>query len=681
MVQEVPTPKIIPVEGLAVDAGVVTTPVAMGGNTLTDATKNWAAGIHKNRLVKIVSGAGVGQSKVIDNNTDKTLIVKTGWVKPLDNTSAYVISEKDSAQILREVLNAGYDISAAHPLETHDPTIDDIEGKLDDADHGLAALKAALSSLAGGAFYGSYGPRNVEVGNDVDFGQVLYDPSGNIITVGEITPGTYTIRRVRAGVDSEVVASTPSFEAAGRVYMTYNFPAGWNVGDIFYITFSGIIVTIDGVATEYPNLYIWGRVVREAGIETKVDDVETKLDHASYGLEALSSRQFLYKNTLYVDANPAVGNDANDGSRLTPFLTIQAAVNAAPEYTTIMCVDSRVGAFAVGFDEKAAITGVTIATNYITIVGYSPNWVQGHKVFVTNSIIGADNVFNITGDHVALIGLATYLQDINNDEITVLCSGDSFRMEHCDLPNYIPGAAQNECIRVTGDNPVLDYVHTILSDVGFRFSGSVARVRNSTFQGAAEDGILLDATAIDTYIDSCQFQACGDGIHVTNFATYNAAYECNFANCATNWNNAGDATNQLIHAKTESQITAGNEEEQDLKDIYDRIGGVSTEATYSLPNDIAENSAFTITPTGCQRISSIMLDLSNLVQNADIRIKYDVHGDGAPFPTMETFNWTTGMDDIVYFREISGQRAVEVTVQSLVAQGAAKDIDYEYVLG
>ncbi|GAH59075.1 unnamed protein product, partial [marine sediment metagenome] len=78
---------------------------------------------------------------------------------------------------------------------------------------------------------------------------------------------------------------------------------------------------------------------------------------------------------------------------------------------------------------------------------------------------------------------------------------------------------------------------------------------------------------------------------------------------------------------------------------------------------------------------TIMLDLSNLVQNADIRIKYDMHGDGAPPPTMETFNWTIGMDDIVYFREISGQRAVEVTVQSIVAQGAIVAIDYEYVLG
>lgn len=112
------------------------------------------------------------------------------------------------------------------------------------------------------------------------------------------------------------------------------------------------------------------------------------------------------------------------------------------------------------------------------------------------------------------------------------------------------------------------------------------------------------------------------------------------------------------------------------------LGGVPTEATYAHPNGVGESIAFTTpAPTPLSNRVFIMLDLSNLTQNADIRIKYDMHGDGAPFPTIETFNWTVGMDDIVYFREISGQRAVQVTVQSALAEGAARDIDYEYVLG
>ncbi|GAH62311.1 unnamed protein product, partial [marine sediment metagenome] len=216
------------IKSLTVDSGTVSSPVQPGGNALSDNAKNWAPHIHINRLVKVIKGPGIGQQAVIQDNSATTLVIKGTWPRGIGVGAVYVILGVDIAQILREVLNAGYNISAAHPLETHDPTIEDVEGKLDHPDYGLAALKALLDSLAGGAFYGSYGPKNVEVDNDVDFGTILYDPAGNIITTGEITPGTYTVRRVRGGVDSEVVGSTASSEAAGRVFMTYNFP-GWNV--------------------------------------------------------------------------------------------------------------------------------------------------------------------------------------------------------------------------------------------------------------------------------------------------------------------------------------------------------------------------------------------------------------------------------------------------------------------
>lgn len=262
-----------------IDSGLVSSPVKIGGNALTDSTKNWANNVHKNRLVKITKGPGVGQLAVILGNSSNTLVIRGVWPQNIAAGVTYEILSFDIIQVLRDVFGGGLDISLLNPLETHDPKVEDIEDKLDHPEHGLAALKALLDSLAGGAFYGSYGPKNVEVDNDVDFGTILYDPAGNIITTGEITPGTYTVRRVRGAVDTEIVAAAASSEAAGRVYMTYNFPAAsWNVGDIFYITFTGIIVTLNGVTTEYPNLFIWGRVVREADISAKVDDIETKLD-------------------------------------------------------------------------------------------------------------------------------------------------------------------------------------------------------------------------------------------------------------------------------------------------------------------------------------------------------------------------------------------------------------------
>jgi hypothetical protein len=214
--------------------------------------------------------------------------------------------------------------------ETFDKSVHSLQAIVDNllahGTYGLAAIRAVLDGITGGVFYGSYGPKNVEVGNDVDFGIMLYDPAGDVITTGEITPGTYRVRRVWGGVDTEIVGSTASSEVAGRVYMTYDFPAAsWQVGDIFYVVFSGIEVTADSSTTEYPDIYIWGRVVREADISAKIgtntdlpgtttvfarlrqivdsyladgtfglsalksliDAVESKLDDGTYGLSAL----------------------------------------------------------------------------------------------------------------------------------------------------------------------------------------------------------------------------------------------------------------------------------------------------------------------------------------------------------------------------------------------------------
>ena len=345
------------IRNLAVDSGVVSSPIVTANNTLTDSSKDWASGVHKNRLVKIVRGTGAGQIAVIDNNSRNTLIIRGGWLRGIAAGAVYVILEKDLAQILRDVLGGGSDISAANPLETHDPKVEAVEDKLDDPAHGLAALKALIDSLAGGAFYGSYGPKNVEVGNDVDFGIILYDPSGNIITVGEITLGTYTVHRVRGAVDTEIVAATPSSEAAGRVYMTYNFPAAnWAVGDIFYITFSGIIVTIDGVTTEYPNLYIWGRVVREAAISDKIG---TNVD--ATGTTTLFARLRQIVDTYLADATIGLAviegyvdilDDATNG-----LANIKSLIDTLTTY-----VDTEVAAILAAVDtEVADIKAVTDA--------------------------------------------------------------------------------------------------------------------------------------------------------------------------------------------------------------------------------------------------------------------------------------------------------------------------------
>ena len=349
-------------KALGIDSGTVSVPPPPGAAVLQDDSKNWSVNAHTGRLVKIIRGPGAGQLRVILGNSDRLLTLNQPWIVQPSQTSAYVIVGLDVAQILRNVFGGGSDISAANPLETHDPTIDDVEDKLDHPTYGLAALKAAISSVAGGAFYGSYGPKNVEVDNDVDFGIILYDPSGNIITTGEITPGTYTVHRVRGAVDTEIVAATPSSEAAGRVYMTYNFPgASWAVGDIFYITFSGITVTLDGVTTEYPDLYIWGRVVREPDISSKVDALEGKLDNlgAFTAVENLKAILGDLSTTKRLGQILGALDETNTLKAILGGYTAVAPLKAAID-TLTGYVDTEIAAILAAVDtEVAAIKAVT----------------------------------------------------------------------------------------------------------------------------------------------------------------------------------------------------------------------------------------------------------------------------------------------------------------------------------
>jgi len=126
MANEVPLPTYETVlteaiRSLAVDTGKVTTPAAVGSNILQDATKNWPVNIHRNRLVKIIRGAGAGQTMAIDGNMDKSLVLRQSCVVSLDTTSVYVIIDVDFAQVLRDVLGGGANISAANPLQVYDP--------------------------------------------------------------------------------------------------------------------------------------------------------------------------------------------------------------------------------------------------------------------------------------------------------------------------------------------------------------------------------------------------------------------------------------------------------------------------------------------------------------------------------------------------------------------------------
>lgn len=101
--------------------------------------------------------------------------------------------------------------------------------------------------------------------------------------------------------------------------------------------------------------------------------------------------------------------------------------------------------------------------------------------------------------------------------------------------------------------------------------------------------------------------------------------------------------------------------------------------TFSYLDAGGEQTVFTFTPTKDTILHTIWLDLFTLTQNSTIRLKHQI--DGATYRTFETFNWTTGMDDGVYFRNIAvmAARPIQVTMQEVADEGANRAVPYYYV--
>jgi hypothetical protein len=110
-------------KALGIDSGTVSVPPPAGAAVLQDDSKSWPVDVHRGRLVKIIRGAGAGQLRVILGNSDRLLTLNQPWTVPPNQASVYVIVGMDIAQTLRDVFGGGSDISAANPLEVHDPKV------------------------------------------------------------------------------------------------------------------------------------------------------------------------------------------------------------------------------------------------------------------------------------------------------------------------------------------------------------------------------------------------------------------------------------------------------------------------------------------------------------------------------------------------------------------------------
>jgi len=118
----------------------------------------------------------------------------------------------------------------------------------------------------------------IDVDNSTRFEVSAVDNTTGPIAAGNITPGTITITRYRAGVATAIVTAAAMTAGTGKSYYDYTFAAAnWATDDSYIAVISGFTFTIDG-ATCYPSISPWyGNVANMSSIEGKVDTVITGL--------------------------------------------------------------------------------------------------------------------------------------------------------------------------------------------------------------------------------------------------------------------------------------------------------------------------------------------------------------------------------------------------------------------
>lgn len=149
----------------------------------------------------------------------------------------------------------------------------------------MVAYTKHYQFAASAEYYDTSGPNTVQIDDIGNYNMAIYDVGNVVPTVAEITAGNYQIDRLRAGVLTNIVPSSPASKATGRIHAAVGFTAasGWAIGDLAYITFSGGSIGVTGVTTVLPNQYFWTRIDSKSVTSAtpssgSIDDFDTDVD-------------------------------------------------------------------------------------------------------------------------------------------------------------------------------------------------------------------------------------------------------------------------------------------------------------------------------------------------------------------------------------------------------------------
>lgn len=213
------------------------------------------------------------------------------------------------------------------------------------------------------------GEPRVDHPNSIVAYQSFINSNGALPTTSEITPGNYTIDRLRPGTDADwtnIVASSALTEANGIVRISYTFPnASWIVGDMARVIFTGTSIVLGGKTVTIPDTVgftqVFGIAIADSALNAlplhvignKADVLQTDggasrslvahakgalsiLGHGTYGLSALNTLIAPMRDT----ADAGFNRETDSLEAIRDFLTTMN--------TTIDTINSSVGGGAGG---------------------------------------------------------------------------------------------------------------------------------------------------------------------------------------------------------------------------------------------------------------------------------------------------------------------------------------------
>jgi hypothetical protein len=245
----------------------------VGGTTVLDSTRSEATNHWNNLAIEITSGACIGQLRPIQLYTQGV-----GFTVPT--------SRPFTAQIVSGITYRIVSAVIAQP--------------------GITVTKNAQTV--------------VEPDGLVNIGVTIITANGAPPTA-DITPGTISIYRIRAGASTLIVNAAAASEAEGNAFYSYTFPsASWQAGDSYLAVMVGQSVIVNG--TNYPlsTTAMQGYVTREIAILTDTNEVQTDL--------ADDGRLDLLIDAIKAKTDNLPADPADDSDIDTQLASIQSDVTA-----------------------------------------------------------------------------------------------------------------------------------------------------------------------------------------------------------------------------------------------------------------------------------------------------------------------------------------------------------------